>query len=248
MSDLLDSLCRDLIDEGDSLAAIMAAANADDFARATFCPGWTVLHQLSHLEWTDSQLARAIIDPEGFTSDAANMPGRRVDEAAQVGSARSADECLRAWDTSRHRLIDTVRRQPDSTRVPWFGPPMSLATAVTARIMETFAHGHDIADALGAAVEPTDRLRHVATLAWKARSYSFSVHGLRAPTSELRLDVRGVDGDVWSWGSESAENRVTADAYDFALLATRRRTRVESRVSAVGADAQRWLEVVQAFA
>ena len=248
MSDLLDSLCRDLIAEGDCLAATITAANDQDFTRATFCPGWTVLHQVAHLEWTDSQLIRALTDPEGFTSEAAAMPRHRVDEAARAGSARGAEACIRAWEASRRRVIDVVRQQSDSTRVPWFGPPMSITTAVTARIMETFAHGHDIADAVGATVEPTARLRHVATLAWKARSYSFSVRGLEVPTTELRLEVRGVDGEIWSWGPDSAENRVTADAYDFALLATRRRTRPDSGASAVGVDAERWLEIIQAYA
>ncbi|MBH5141085.1 TIGR03084 family metal-binding protein [Rhodococcus erythropolis] len=248
MSDLLDSLCRDLIDEGDALAATVGAADEADLTRATFCPGWTVLHQLSHLEWTDLQLVRALTDPEGFTSDAAAMPRRRVDEGARAGSERGADACVRAWQASRSRVIEAVRQQPDSTRVPWFGPGMSITTAVTARIMETFAHGHDIADAVGATVEPTARLRHVATLAWKARSYSFSVRGLEVPTTELRLEVRGIDGEIWSWGPDSAENRVGADAYDFALLATRRRIRADSSASTTGVDAERWLEVVQAYA
>ena len=63
---------------------------------------------------------------------------------------------------------------------PWFGPPMSAASMATARLMETWAHGQDVADALGVDRQPTDRLRHVAHIGVRARDYAYHVNGLDA--------------------------------------------------------------------
>ena len=37
----------------------------------------------------------------------------------------------------------------DGRKLPWFGPPMSAASMASARLMETWAHGADVADTLG---------------------------------------------------------------------------------------------------
>jgi len=54
--------------------------------------------------------------------------------------------------------------------------------------------------------------------------------------------------EVWSWGPEDADQTVTGSAYDFCLLVTRRRHRADTDLVAFGADADRWLDIAQAFA
>lgn len=248
MSDLLRTLCDDLAAEGDALGAVLSSASESDFRTHTCCPGWDVAAQLAHLQWTDSMLLRSVTDPDGFAAMAAGMPRSIVDEAALEGSRRNAAACVDEWESSRRDVLALCRAVPRTTKVAWFGPPMSIATAVTARIMETFAHGHDITEALGAPFAPSSRLRHIADLAWRARHYSFAQNGLDQPAGSIQLEVTGVDGCRWTWGPDDSENRVTADALDFALLATRRRRRSESTAVAEGEDAERWLDIVQAYA
>ena len=59
---------------------------------------------------------------------------------------------------------------------------MSPASSVTARLMETWAHGQDILDALGAERAATGRLRHIADLGIRAMPYSYAVNHLSPPT------------------------------------------------------------------
>jgi uncharacterized protein (TIGR03084 family) len=132
--------------------------------------------------------------------------------------------------------------------MPWFGPPMSAASMATARLMETWAHGQDVADALGATREPTHRLRHVAHIAVRTFGWSFAVNGLEAPEVPVRVELVGPDGERWAWGPEDAADRITGPAVDFCLLATQRRHRDELAVTAVGAAANAWLPLAQAFA
>lgn len=59
-----------------------------------------------------------------------------------------------AWATPtpapvRTALQERLRHHPDGERIAWFGPPMSATSMATARMMETWAHGLDVVEALG---------------------------------------------------------------------------------------------------
>ncbi len=114
--------------------------------------------------------------------------------------------------------------------------------------METWAHGQDVADALGVTREPTARLRHVAHLGVRALPYSYTVWGREVPAAPVRVELTAPDGGLWTWGPEGAADRVTGPALDFCLLVTQRRHRADTAVAATGAVAQEWLEIAQAFA
>lgn len=132
--------------------------------------------------------------------------------------------------------------------MPWYGPDMSLASFITARLMETWAHGQDVVDALGAPPVVSHRLRHVCHLGVAARPYSFSVHGVEDPGDPIRVEVTGPAGEVWSWGPEDAADRVAGTAVDFALVVTRRRHPDDTTLSVTGAAARRWMSIAQCFA
>jgi uncharacterized protein (TIGR03084 family) len=125
---------------------------------------------------------------------------------------------------------------------------MSLASSITARIMETWAHGQDIADALGVTREPTARLRHIAHIGVGARAYSFQVRERPAPEQPIRVELTAPDGGRWAWGPEDAEDCVTGEALDFCLVVTQRRHLDETKLVVSGADAQAWMHIAQAFA
>jgi uncharacterized protein (TIGR03084 family) len=136
---------------------------------------------------------------------------------------------------------------PDGARIPWIGPPLGAAMMVSARIMETFAHGQDVRDALGEPPAASPRLRHVAHLAVAARDYAFAQRRLAPPAEPFRVELTHGD-EIWTWGPPDAAQRVTGSVLDFALLATRRRHRQDCAVTAVGPNAEAWLDIVQAYA
>jgi uncharacterized protein (TIGR03084 family) len=241
----------DLRAESDSLDRLVAGREPADWARPTPAEGWTVAHQVAHLAWTDLQALLAVNDPDGFAREidtAAAYLATHVDDGARTGAHLPPDALLEQWRAGRARLWTALDEQPPGVRFPWYGPPMSTASMATGRLMETWAHGEDIADAFGVCRAPTTRLWHVARIAVRARDYSFAVHGRPAPTDEFRVELDAPDGSLWSFGPQDAAQRVTAPALDFCLLAVRRRHRDDISVRAEGADAQAWLTVVQAFA
>jgi uncharacterized protein (TIGR03084 family) len=118
----------------------------------------------------------------------------------------------------------------------------------TARFMETWAHGRDVADALGVTLPQADRVRHVVHLGVRTRGYAFSNNGLEQPTEPIRVSLTLPGGDLFEHGPEDAAQTVTGSAYDFALLVTQRAHRADLDLTATGPDADRWLDIAQAFA
>jgi uncharacterized protein (TIGR03084 family) len=125
---------------------------------------------------------------------------------------------------------------------------MSPTSMATARLMETWAHGQDVADALGIKREPTARLRNVAHLAVRTRDFAFLLNDRRPPESPFHVELSGPGGEQWTWGPQDAEQKVSGKALDFCLLATQRRHRDDLDVRAEGAEADEWLGIIQAFA
>ena len=145
-------------------------------------------------------------------------------------------------------MLDGYAGCAPAARLPWFGPDMGVASSVTARLMETWAHGQDIADTLGAERSPTARLRHVAHIGIRALPYSYTVNGLPVPDQPIRVELTAPDGELWMWGPPGAPDRVTGSALDFCLAVTQRRHLADTSLVVTGPVAGQWMAIAQAFA
>ncbi|WP_197320037.1 TIGR03084 family metal-binding protein [Saccharomonospora sp. NB11] len=247
----VSAIVRDLEAESQEVDDLVADLDPARWALPTPAEGWTIAHQIAHLAWTDDKALVAARTPERFDAEIASaLEGGLdyVDRGAADGATLPPSRLLALWRRGRDDLATALRAVPDGTRLPWYGPPMSAASMASARLMETWAHGQDIADTLGVVRRPTSRLWHVARLGVRTRDFAFVVHGLTPPTVEFRVELTAPDGTVWAFGPEDAPERVTGDAHDFCLLVTQRRHPDDADVRADGEQAARWLEVAQAFA
>jgi uncharacterized protein (TIGR03084 family) len=246
----LAALVADLAAETAALRAITDPLTDAGWRLMTPAPGWTIADQVGHLAYFDEAAVTAATDPATFaaTFTASAAAGDTPDTIGARYRDLSAEQ-LRSWfSQARGDVLATFSGLDPSARVPWFGPPMSVASALTARLMETWAHGQDIADAAGERRQPTSRLRHVAHIGVAARPFSYAAHGLPAPSEPVRVELTGPSGELWTWGPPDAPDRVTGPALDFCLLVTQRRHRADTTVVAAGPDADRWLAIAQAFA
>ena len=134
-------------------------------------------------------------------------------------------------------------------RIPWFGPPMGALSFVSARLMETWAHGQDVADALAVTRVPTARLRHIAHLGVRARPFSYIVRGLDVPSEPVAVELTGPEGEHWEWDADAAPSEhIAGSALDFCLVVTQRRNVADTSLTVQGSLAAEWLAVAQAFA
>ena len=250
MAEFADVLA-DLTAECAYLDELVADLPGDGWRRATPSPGWTIAHQIGHLAWTDEIAILAATDPEAFAAAVQAVVaefGNYVDRAAAERAGQPPEQILSGWRAGRDKLAAVLTAVPPGTKLPWFGPPMSPMSMATARLMETWAHGQDVADTLGVQRPVTDRIRHVAHIGVRARVYTYLIRDEQPPAEEFRVELVGPSGDVWPWGPEDALQRVTGPALDFCLLVTQRRHRDDLALVAEGPDADHWLDIAQAFA
>jgi uncharacterized protein (TIGR03084 family) len=245
------ALCDDLAAESAELRTVLAGLSEAQWREDTPAAGWTIADQVSHLAYFDDVALRSATDPEAFAAEKDAMDadgGVNPDTIAARFRDLSGAELLTWFDDARGRLIAAFRELDPSVRVPWFGPAMSAASSLTARIMETWAHAQDVYDTVGVVPTPSARLRHVAHIGVGARAFSYAAHGRPASSVPVRVELTAPDGSTWTWGPEDAADRVTGPALDFALLMTQRRHRDDLALEVVGEAAQEWVEIGQAFA
>lgn len=246
-----DAILADLSAESDELDTLVGPLTDSQWGTLTPAPGWSIAHQIGHLLWTDQLSLLSVTDAEGFAdalAEALANPADFVDDGAAELAELAPADLLGRWRSTRTRLHEALRSVPDGCKLPWFGPPMSAASMATARLMETWAHGLDVADAVGLRRQPTPRLRSIAHLGVRTRDYAFAVNNLTPPAEPFHVELHAPGGGVWSWGPVNAPQRVTGVAEDFCFLVTQRRALDDLDLTADGADAQRWLEIAQAFA
>ena len=247
----LDDVLADLEAEGDQLDALVAPLDEAGWRTPTPAAGWDVAHQVAHLAWTDETAVKAATDKAAWDAtvlDAIADPDGFVDAQAAAGAQAPHDQLLARWRSGRATLAKVLRDYPADQKLPWYGPPMSATSMATARFMETWAHARDVADGLGATLPQDDRVRHVVHLGVRTRGFAFGNNGLEPPAEPIRVSLTLPGGGLFEDGPEDAAQSVTGSAYDFALLVTQRANRADLDLTATGPDADRWLDVAQAFA
>jgi uncharacterized protein (TIGR03084 family) len=243
-------LLVDLRAESADLDRMLDVAGPDAVTRPTPAAGWSVGDTVGHLWYFDREGRRAIEDPDAFRAGVAELladPDTALksilDETRRLG-----ESLLPAWQEERRLIIDALRNVDPKARIPWYGPPMSAMSFGTARLMETWAHGQDIADGLGLRRTPTNRLRHIAHLGVSTRGFSYAARGQQAPATPVYVALTGPDGDEWTWGDAGAADSVRGAALDFCLLVTQRRLLDQLDLTITGDAAAEWMAIAQAFA
>ncbi len=246
----MDAICNDLAAEHESLDVLMVDLPDAAWDEPTPAARWAVRDQISHLWFFDRTAALAATDEDAFRASTAALMASGDPDAAGLaeGRALSAAELLAAWRSGRVALLAALRPLDPKARLPWYGPSMGATSFATARLMETWAHGQDIVDALGLTRPATARLRHVAHIGVRARPFAYAIRGLTMPAADVRVELVAPDGELWTWGDASATDRVVGPALDFCLVVTQRRHPDDTKVRATGEAAVEWLAIAQAFA
>jgi uncharacterized protein (TIGR03084 family) len=247
----MNPICDDLQAETDSLLAVLRPLSNDEWDRATPSPGWSVRDQVSHLTFFDYTGLLAATDPEAFATSAKELmtSGVGTDAGLSEGRAMSPAQVLDGFLEARTKMIAAFRTLDPKARLPWYGPAMGALSFATARLMETWAHGQDVVDAVGATRAPSDRLRHVAHIGVRARAFSYATNGRPMPEGEIAVRLTSPSNEVWTWNDEAAsENLVSGIALDFCLAVTQRRHVADTGLIVHGPLAEDWMPIAQAFA
>ncbi len=244
-------LLADLTAETRVLEAMLVPLDEAGWDRPTPASRWAIRDQVSHLAYFDEAATSAATDPTRFRADAADLMTRGAgfpDEIARRYHAMPPPELLGWFRRARTGFVSVFTNLGAMARLPWYGPDMSAASSVTARLMETWAHGQDVADALGVHLQPAARLRHVAHLGVSTFGFAFALNQRPVPQQRVRVELTAPDGSVWAWGPADAPDVVAGTALDFCLVVTQRRNIADTALRVTGPLAAEWMGIAQAFA
>jgi uncharacterized protein (TIGR03084 family) len=253
-TDLVDDLAEEYLD----LHRLISSFESDgpEWDLMTPAPGWMIRDQISHLAYFDVAAHLAVSEPQKFALMAEalnNYDGDPMEGHLVRGRSLNGADLSAWWSRSHEGMMEVLRAADARSRIPWFGPPMGMMSFVSGRLMETWAHGQDVADALGVRRIPTDRLRHVAHLSVRARASSYSVHGRAAPPGSLDVILEAPSGEEWTWrigdgSDDSPIGLVRGSAEAFCLVTTQRRNVADVALHVEGDGAIEWISIAQAYA
>ena len=245
---------REFLEESESLFELLAARPDSDLALVTQFKAWTIEDVIAHLHLFNLAAALSV-------RDAAQLRAF----FAQLGSSRASGLNLREatlellaplrgralLEQSRLDCREVVRafeRVDPRARVPWGGPDMSARSSISARLMETWAHGQAVFDRLGVVRVDSDRIRNVAVLGVNTFSWTFRNRGLEVPGPVPRVLLKAPSGAHWEWNRETEVDLVEGSATEFCQVVGQTRTWEDTSLRVVGDVARRWLSIAQCFA
>jgi uncharacterized protein (TIGR03084 family) len=242
----------------DALGALLAPLDEAGWRRATPCEGWTVADVVLHLAQTDEI---AVASAQGRFGDTLTRVAADLSQAGPVGSVDDGAAMMVAhergapgtavydrWSAGAAALRDELARCEPGTRVDWVAGQLSVRTLVTTRLAECWIHTGDVEVALGHQPVSTDRLRHIARLAWRTLPYAFSGAGLEL-AGPVAFRLVGPDGEAWDFEPDGEPvTVVSGDALELCLVAGRRLAGPASSLHAEGPDAAAVLDLVRTYA
>lgn len=250
----MEELCADLRAEYAELANFAETLTPQQWSTVTDFYGWTPFDEISHLCFFDQAGLLAATDTVAFNDDARAIAAEMADgkQISEIARSRyghlSGRELVEVWRGQFGQLVDQLAQLDSKARLPWYGPSMSARSFATARIMETWAHGQDIYDALDARRRPSARLKHIAHLGVTTFGWTFVNRQLSVPDVLPHVALLAPDGSTWSWNAPSSDEYVRGSAEEFCLLVTQRRNLHDLRLEYHGNATRSWLAVAQCFA
>ena len=243
----------DFLAESKALERLIQPLQAPDFARPTGFKSWTFEKILRHLHFWNHMANLALTAPDDFqaelkTAVEAMMAGKTLPEIEIVAFPQTDLELVSQWQAGFREVAAAYQQADPSDRVAWVGPSMSARSSITARQMETWAHGQAIADDLGIDRSEDDRIRNIVVLGVNTFGWCFTVRGMPVPNEQPAIILTAPSGDTWQYGSPDSAQRITGMAHEFAQVVTQTRNIADTQLSCEGDIAELWMAHAQCFA
>ena len=244
----------DFRDESDALFTILDALDDEGWARKTQFKQWTINDIVAHLHLGNYLADLSLKDADAFTEfmrslAASSKPGAgRLDSTHAWLAGVKNRELLYRWRDFYREMTERFAAAEPKKRVKWVGPDMSVLSSITARLMETWAHGQAIYDLTGRERGASDRIKNVAVIGINTFGWTFANRGLSAPAVRPYVRLTAPSGATWEWNQPDQKNLVEGDAVEFCQVVTQTRNIADTTLKVVGESANAWMSVAQCFA
>ena len=243
----------DFLAESEALEQLIAPLQASDFAHPTGFKSWTFETIMRHLHFWNHMANLALTAPDDFQAELkpaveAMMAGKTLPDIELVKFPEGGLELAALWQAGFREVAAAYQQADPSDRVSWVGPSMSARSSITARQMETWAHGQAIADELGIERSEDDRIRNIVVLGVNTFGWSFMVRGMEVPEDQPALRLTSPSGESWEYGNPDSDQVISGMAYEFAQVVTQTRNIADTQLVCEGDTAELWMRNAQCFA
>lgn len=243
----------DFLAESAALEQLIAPLKEPDFSQPTGFKSWTFEKILRHLHFWNHMANLALTAPDAFQSELkpaveAMMAGKTLPEIEIEKFPQGGLALVSQWQAGFCEVAAAYQLADPSDRVAWVGPSMSARSSITARQMETWAHGQAIADELGIERAEDDRIRNIVVLGVNTFGWSFKVRGMEVPEEQPALRLISPSGGIWEYGGPDSNQHISGMAYEFAQVVTQTRNIEDTQLRVEGDIAALWMRNAQCFA
>lgn len=243
----------DFLAESEALEQLIAPLNASDFAHPTGFKSWTFETILRHLHFWNHMAHLSLSAPEAFQAELqpaveGMMAGQTLPEIEAKRFPEAGAELRSLWQAGFRQVFAVFSEADPSERLAWVGPSMSARSSITARQMETWAHGQAISDELGIEREEADRIHNIVILGVNTFGWSFKVRGMDVPEHQPYLQLTAPSGVLWEFGEPDATQCISGQAHEFAQVVTQTRHIDDTALLVEGDIAALWMANAQCFA
>jgi uncharacterized protein (TIGR03084 family) len=239
----------DFLAETEALGALLAPLPAEAFDEATQFKGWTVNDVIRHLHFWNRAAGLQLTDEAELLRLLGAIGGAGGMRAVEREVVPLSGQALRsAWIETAGEIAALYRTADPKRRLKWAGPDMSARSSITARLMETWAHGQEVYDHLGVERVDEDRIRNIAHLGVSTFGWTYHVRRMEAPPVLPHVRLTAPSGAIWTWGEEGSVNSVAGSATEFCQVVTQVRNVADTKLDVRGPVATQWMGMAQCFA
>jgi len=244
---------HDFLTESEALHALVAPLTDEELAQATAFKGWTVNDVIGHLHMWNQAADLSLTDEAGFQAFFAGIRRHVADGSLRQAETRWLDglagrALVEAWMVGCRDVAAHFAAADPSLRVKWAGPDMSARSSITARLMETWAHGQEVYDQLGVVRQNGDRIRNIVILGVNTYRWTFLVREQEPPEPVPFLDLEAPSGERWTFGEPNDAESIRGLAEQFCQVVTQVRNVADTSLDVVGPNANLWMSQAQCFA
>ncbi len=241
----------DFREECNVLARSFSNVSNIDWEMKTQFKNWSLNDIFVHLHFWNEMADWSLTDEARFqtrlakVSDGLKMGGMRPIENEII--APRGPELFEVWQSFSAVMSQRWSVLDPKLRVRWAGPDMSVRSSMTARQMETWAHGQAVFDVFDLARVESDRIKNIVILGVNTFGWSHKVQGLAVPGNMPRLELEAPSGAVWTFGDDG-KTSIFGKAVEFAQVVTQTRNVADTDLRIEGDVAATWMATAQCFA
>ena len=225
-----------------------------EFDQKTAFKGWTLTNVFRHLHVWNQAANLTLTDGQGFldylkvVQENGKAGGTLIGFEERWLDGLSGTSLRETWREYYDEVAANYATVDPSKRLKWGGPDMSARSCISARLMETWAHGQEIYDQLGVVRKNQDRIRNIVILGINTYGWTYAVREETAPEPKPYANLTAPSGEEWTFNDPSADDLIEGAAEDFCQVVTQVRNIADTSLRVIGPNATDWMSKAQCFA